>query len=58
MSFFQKFQNGLEKFMGPFANAVSNNKFIRALTAGFMSSMPITLGTAVIAVLGNVFTLL
>lgn len=44
--------------MGPFANAVSNNKFIRALTAGFMSSMPITLGTAVIAVLGNVFTLL
>ena len=53
MSFFEKFQNGLEKFMGPFANAVSTNKFIRALTAGFMSSMPITLGTAVIAVLGN-----
>lgn len=53
MSFFQKFQNGLEKFMGPFANAVSTNKFIRALTAGFMASMPITLGTAVIAVLGN-----
>lgn len=53
MSFFQKFQSGLEKFMGPFANAVSTNKFIRALTAGFMASMPITLGTAVIAVLGN-----
>ena len=53
MSFFQKFQNGLEKFMGPFANIVSTNKFIRALTAGFMSSMPITLGTSVIAVLGN-----
>lgn len=53
MSFFEKFQNGLEKFMGPFSNAVSTNKFIRALTAGFMASMPITLGTAVIAVLGN-----
>lgn len=53
MSFFEKLQNGLEKFMGPFATAVSNNKFIRALTAGFMSSMPITLGTALIAVLGN-----
>lgn len=53
MSFFQNFQNTLEKFMGPFSNAVSTNKFIRALTAGFMSSMPITLGTAVIAVLGN-----
>ncbi|MBE6052438.1 MAG: PTS sugar transporter subunit IIC [Clostridium sartagoforme] len=53
MSIFQKFQNGLEKFMGPFASIVSTNKFIRALTAGFMASMPITLGTAAIAVLGN-----
>ena len=53
MSFFDKFQNGLEKVMGPFANVVSTNKFIRALTAGFMASMPITLGTAAIAVLGN-----
>jgi len=53
MSFFQKFQNDLEKFMGPFSNAVSTNKFISALTAGFMASMPITLGTSVIAVLGN-----
>lgn len=53
MGFFDKFQTTLEKFMGPFANAVSTNKFIRALTAGFMASMPITLGTAVIAVLGN-----
>ena len=53
MSFFERFQNGLEKVMGPFANVVSTNKFIRALTAGFMASMPITLGTAAIAVLGN-----
>ena len=53
MSFFDKFQSGIEKVMGPFANVVSTNKFIRALTAGFMASMPITLGTAAIAVLGN-----
>lgn len=53
MNFFSKFQEGLEKVMGPFANVVSTNKFIRALTAGFMASMPITLGTAAIAVLGN-----
>ena len=53
MSFFEKFQNNLEKIMGPFANSISSNKFIKALTAGFMASMPISLGTAVIAVLGN-----
>ncbi len=53
MSFFDKFQNGLDKVMGPFASWVSTNRFIKALTAGFMSSMPITLGTAAIAVLGN-----
>ena len=53
MSFFDKFQSGIEKVMGPFANVVSTNKFIRALTAGFMASMPISLGTAAIAVLGN-----
>ncbi|CUO79308.1 MULTISPECIES: PTS sugar transporter subunit IIC [Clostridium] len=53
MSFFDKFQSGIEKVMGPFANVVSTNKFIRALTAGFMATMPISLGTAAIAVLGN-----
>lgn len=53
MKFFNSFQNGLEKIVGPFAEKVANNKFIKALTEGFMCTMPITLGVAVIAVLGN-----
>lgn len=53
MNFFNKFQNSIEKLMGPLAAVISTNKFIRALTAGFMSSMPITLGTALVAVLSN-----
>lgn len=53
MSFFDKFQEGLEKVVGPVATAVSENKFIIALTEGFLLSMPITLGVALIAVLSN-----
>lgn len=53
MNIFEKFQNGLEKVVGPFASAVSNSKHIKALTEGFMYTMPITLGVAVIAVLSN-----
>lgn len=53
MGLFNKFQSGLEKIVGPFAQKVSQNKFINSLTEGFMASMPITLGIAVIAVLGN-----
>lgn len=53
MNFFEKFQKGLERVVGPFATAVSNNKYISALTEGFMYTMPITLGVAVIAVLVN-----
>ena len=36
MKFFNSFQNGLEKIVGPFAEKVANNKFIKALTEGFM----------------------
>ncbi|HJF17287.1 MAG TPA: PTS transporter subunit EIIC, partial [Globicatella sulfidifaciens] len=43
----------LEKVVGPVATAVSENKFIIALTEGFLLSMPITLGVALIAVLSN-----
>lgn len=53
MNFFDKFQKGLEKVVGPFATAVANSKYIKALTEGFMYTMPITLGVAVIAVLAN-----
>ena len=53
MNFFDKFQNGLEKVVGPFATAVGKSKYIQALTEGFMYSMPLTLGVALIAVLAN-----
>ena len=53
MSFFDKFQTGLEKIVGPIATKVGSNKFIIALTEGFMLTMPITLGVALIAVLTN-----
>lgn len=53
MGFMEKFQSGLERVVGPVAEKISANKFITAMTAGFMSSMPITLGVAAIAVLVN-----
>ncbi|WP_296879397.1 PTS transporter subunit EIIC [Thomasclavelia sp.] len=53
MNFFNKLQAGLEKVVGPFAAMVANSKYIKALTEGFMCTMPITLGVAVIAVLSN-----
>ena len=53
MSFMDSMQSGLERFMGPFAQKLSESKIIGALTAGMMSSMPITLGVAGFAILGN-----
>ena len=53
MNFFNKLQTGLEKVVGPFATMVANSKYIKALTEGFMYTMPITLGVAIIAVLSN-----
>lgn len=53
MSFMDSMQSGLERFMGPFAQKLSESKIISALTAGMMSSMPITLGVAAFAILGN-----
>lgn len=53
MSFFDHFQSGLEKIVGPVTEKITTNRFIMALTEGFMCTMPITLGTAVIAVLAN-----
>lgn len=54
MSFFNKFQNGLERVVGPVATKLSENKFITALTEGFMLTMPITLGVAAIAILSGI----
>ncbi len=53
MSFMETMQSGLDRVMGPFAQKLSENKIISALTAGMMASMPITLGVAAFAILGN-----
>lgn len=53
MKFFDRFQATLEKIVGPIAAKVSSSRYIKALTEGFMYTMPITLGVAVIAVLSN-----
>lgn len=45
--------DGMNSIVGPFATKVSENKSITALTKGFMFTMPITLGVAVIAILVN-----
>ena len=56
MNFFNKLQIGLEKVVGPFATMVANSKYIKALTEGFMYTMPITLGEAIIAVLSIIIS--
>ena len=48
MKFFDRFQATLEKIVGPIAARVSSSRYIKALTEGFMYTMPITLGVAVI----------
>ena len=53
MGFMDKMQSGLEQFVGPVAEKVSTNKFITAMSQGFMCLMPVTLGMAVIAVFSN-----
>lgn len=53
MKLFQKLQNLLEKLINPLAIKLNNSLYIKALTEGFLASIPITIGTAVIAVLAN-----
>lgn len=53
MNTISKLQNKLEMLIGPFAMMISNNKYIKALTEAFLGTIPITIGTALIAVLGN-----
>lgn len=53
MKLFQNLQNLLEKLINPLAIKLNNSLYIKALTEGFLASIPITIGTAVIAVLAN-----
>lgn len=54
LSILTHLQNALEKFIGPIADFVSNNKIIKALTSAFLGTIPITIGIVVIAILGNI----
>lgn len=51
---FDKLQAFLEKTVGPIAAKLNQSKIIQALGYGMMMAMPITLGAAFIAILGNV----
>lgn len=53
MELLQKVQNLLEKLINPLAIKLNESIYIKSLTEGFLSSMPITIGTAVIAILSN-----
>lgn len=50
MSFIQE---KISTILGPIADWMSNNKFLKAITGGMMSTMIISLGTAIIAILAN-----
>lgn len=43
----------IEEKIVPFASKLAENDFIAAISAGMMGVLPITLGTSVIAILGN-----
>ena len=53
MSIFEKFQNGLEKTMNPIIDVISKNKFISAMSKGFMYTIPLTMGVVIITILIN-----
>lgn len=43
----------LNKFLGPVANWMSKSKFFSALSEAFMRTTPVTLGAAVLMIIGN-----
>lgn len=50
---FDKIQSFLESIVGPIANKMNDSKTIKALTNGMMSILPVTLGVAFIAIVGQ-----
>ncbi|MFD2388146.1 hypothetical protein [Enterococcus rivorum] len=49
----EKLEAFLNKFLGPIANWMSNNKFFSALSEAFMRTTPVTLGAALLLIIGN-----
>lgn len=50
---FNKIQSFLEKFISPIANKLNDSPLIQGLSTGMMSTLPITLGVSVFAILVN-----
>lgn len=46
-------QSKMEKVLGPVAGWLNQNRFLTALSQGFMGILPVTLGVAIIAILVN-----
>ena len=53
MKLFDSLQKLMEKFIEPIAIRLSKNKSLQAMQAGMMLTMPIILGSSVIAIVGN-----
>lgn len=51
MSFMDRMQSIMEKYIGPLAKFMNESKTISAITAGMMGTMPVSLGVAAICVL-------
>lgn len=49
----EKFERFLNKFLGPIANYMAQSKFFGSLAESFMRVTPITLGAAVLMIIGN-----
>lgn len=54
MNFMDKFQNSLEKIMGPLAQKITESKIISAMMPGMMTSLVITMGIAAISILSAI----
>ena len=50
---FEKLEKGLQKIVNPMAQKLSDNQSLKAVSAGFVKLMPITLGLVVFSIIGN-----
>ena len=53
MALTETFQNMLEKTVAPLAKKLSDNKVLQGLTQGFMATMPVTLGVALLSIISG-----
>lgn len=53
MKLLDTLQNWLQAVLGPIADKIDSNRFIKSLTQAFMYTMPVTFGAAILAVVIN-----